>query len=37
VRLRLHVAVKPGSSALKLRYYFEDLGLVQLPERAAAA
>src|SRR2546430_12006750 len=30
-RLRLLIAVKPGTSRLKFRYYFEEFGAVVLP------
>ena len=30
-RLKMQLAVQPGASQLKFRYYFEEFGLVQLP------
>jgi hypothetical protein len=35
-RLRLVIAVKPGISRLKFRYYFEEFGSVTLPASALA-
>jgi hypothetical protein len=35
-RLRLLIAVKPGSARLKFRYYFEEFGSVTLPASATA-
>ena len=31
-KLRMHLAVQPGARQLKFRYYFEEFGLVQLPQ-----
>lgn len=35
-RLRFLIAVKPGTSRLKFRYYFEEFGTVTLPASAIA-
>ena len=35
-RLRLLIAVKPGTSRLKFRYYFEEFGTVTLPAAPVA-
>jgi hypothetical protein len=35
-RLKLLIGVKPGTSCLKFRYYFEEFGSVNVPAPAAA-